>query len=754
MRIAFRSLLRHPGFAALSIGTLAAGLGLIAALASVADAIFFRPLPVARPGEVVRIFTATREQPLGFVSFPDFEDFRRDYPAVAQTQVLIAVGDPPRIRIGLAVTPDYFDVLGVAPASGRNFRPEDAGGAVVMLAYSFWRANPQAIGSTLRLGRTSFTVIGVAPKDFGLDRFIHEDYYVCTGAFAAGLLPVTGRPWEDRSRRFFSVYARVRGPIGVGRAKIAAIGSHLETEFPATNRGRRAVLITERDARMRSDRTMPALARALVVVALLLIAITAVNFAGLMMVRNQSRAREIATHVALGSTRVRLFRESIAETMLLAITAAAVGLLIGWAATQMLASVATLPTDFHFAIAPRIDARVALSIAVAAILCGAAAARSKPMAVRTRWRGALVTVEIALASLLIASDAMLLERIARTRNVDLGYRTEHVFVAVIDPAQAGYDEVRARAFYNELVDRVRHLRGVAGVALAQSVPLAYTGAQREIAIEGEAETLPVWMNVVTEDYFDLMHMRPLAGRVFDRRDTAASLPIAVVNQELAKRCGIGCSFRMNGHAVKVVGVVPTARYFQIGEAPRPFFYLPFSQNYASRTALHVDGGAPSEILNAIRQQDPGLPVSEARMLADYARQGAMFHARIASYTIGAVGIGGLILALAGLYGLVSCDAARRRREIGIRMALGAQRIVVVRVLFAKFFWRSLASASAGSAAAIACAPSLATVSGADNLKVWPAVISAGLVLVLSLCAGLIPAWRASGIDPALVLRQD
>ncbi|HWZ32538.1 MAG TPA: ABC transporter permease [Bryobacteraceae bacterium] len=594
MRIA---LLRHPGFTALSIATLAAGLGLIAALASVADAIFFRPLPVARPGEVVRIFTATREQPLGFVSFPDFEDFRRDYPAVAQTQVLIAVGDPP-IRMGLAVTPDYFDVLGVAPGSGRNFRPEDAGAPVVTLAYSFWRANPQAIGSVIRLGRTSFTVIGVAPEDFGLDRFIHEDYYVCTGAFAAGLLPV------------------------------------------------------------------------------------------------------------------------------------------------------------HFAIMPRIDARVALSIVVAAMVCGAAAARSKPMAVRTRWRGALVTVEIALASLLIASDAMLLERIARTRNIDLGYRTEGVFVAVIDPAQAGYDEVRARAFYAELIERIRHLRGVSGVALAQSVPLAYTGAQREIAIEGEAETVAVWMNVVTEDYFDLMRMRPLAGRVFDRRDTAAGLPVAVVNQELAKRCGIGCSFRMNGHAVKVVGVTPSARYFQIGEPPRPFFYLPFSQNYASRMALHVDGGAPSEILNAIRQQDPGLPVSEARMLADYARQGAMFHARIASYTIGAVGIGGLILALAGLYGLVSCDAARRRREIGIRMALGAQRIVVVRVLFAKFFWRSLASASAGSAAAIACAPSLATVSGADNLKVWPAVISAGLVLVLSLCAGLIPAWRASGIDPALVLRQD
>src|SRR5258706_11871585 len=228
MWISLRTPIRRPGFTILAIASLAVGLGLVTALASLGEAILFRPLPVARPAEIVRIFMASHEQPLGFVSFLDFEDLRRAQSltgAVAQTQVLIAAGDPPRIRMGLAVTPDYFDVLGVAPALGRNFRPDDARAPVVMLAHAFWRANPQPVGSTIRLGRAAFTVIGVAPENFGLDRFLHEEFYVLTSAFAAELLPVSGRPLEDRARRFFTVFARVRGSIDPARAEIASIGA-------------------------------------------------------------------------------------------------------------------------------------------------------------------------------------------------------------------------------------------------------------------------------------------------------------------------------------------------------------------------------------------------------------------------------------------------------------------------------------------------------------------------------------------------
>jgi ABC-type antimicrobial peptide transport system permease subunit len=753
MWMALRGLLRRPGFTILAIVSLAVGLGLITALASLADAILFRPLPVAQPGEVARIFTTSREQAAGFVSFPDFDDFRRAPSirgAVAQTQLLIAVGDPPRIRMGLAITPDYFDVLGVAPAIGRGFRVDDAHTPVVILSYAFWRANPRPPGTTIRLGRTPFTVIGVAPENFGLDRFVREDFYVLTGAFAAGLLPSNGSPLEDRSRRFFSIFARVRGPLEAAQAEIASISARLEKQFPETNRGRRAVLMTEYQARIHSDLTMPALARILGGVAALIIAMTAANFAALLLVRVQLRARDTAVRVTLGATTARLVGENALESGLLAAAALAIGLPLGWGAARTLARLAVLPTDFHFAIDPRLDLRIA-GFAMATAVMVAIAGNSAGMRA-ARWRNFLIVVEIALASLLSGADAMLIGKIAATRKLDLGYRTEGVFVAALDPAQAGYDPARTRVYYDQLVERLGSLHGVKAVAMAQSVPLGYTGAQRDIAIGGDRET--VWMNLVSRDYFELMRMRPVAGRRFDERDSTASPAVAVVNQELAKRCGVGCRFRMNGHNVDVVGVVLTAKYFSLGEAPRPYFYVPYSQNYASRMIVHVDGGSIRDVLEAIRRMDPSQPLSEARMLAGYAAQGATFQTRVARDAIGLVGICGLILALTGLYGVISHDAARRQREIGIRMAIGASRATLVRLLIVKGWMAVVIGTAIGSIVAIACSRVLASATGGGDLNLWLAPCAGLGVLAVASIAVLVPAWRGSAIDPAQVLRRN
>jgi putative ABC transport system permease protein len=200
MRFALRSLLKHPGSTGLAVVSLAAGLGLVTALASLADAILFHPLPVAKASEIVRLYTLSKGQPLGFVSYPDFDDFRRAARSVsgliAQSQVLVALGDagaPARVRMGLAVTPDYFDVLGVAPAVGRAFSASESREPVVMLAYEFWESHREVVGRTILLGGSAFTVIGVAPKGFGLDRFAHEDFYVPMGAVSECLRAAQAR---------------------------------------------------------------------------------------------------------------------------------------------------------------------------------------------------------------------------------------------------------------------------------------------------------------------------------------------------------------------------------------------------------------------------------------------------------------------------------------------------------------------------------------------------------------------------------
>ncbi|MBZ5604775.1 MAG: ABC transporter permease [Acidobacteriia bacterium] len=746
MRTAIRVLRRHPGFTILAILSPAVGLGLITALLSLAEAILFRPLPVSRPGEVVRIVTTSRDQPMGFVSYPDFLDLRGAIDAVAETQVLIAAGDPPRVRMGLAVTPDYFDVLGVPAAIGRTFHSGEEHAPMVVLAHAFWRTNPVPVGGTIRLGKTPFTVIGIAPENFGLDRFLHEDFYVSTGAFAAGLLPATGRPLEDRGRRFFTVFARVHGTIDSARAAVAAAGAKLEAQFPETNRGRRALLLTESEARLRSDKTMPALARILVAVTALIAAITAANFAGLMFMRTLAQARDRSIRVALGATRGRMLRDHFAQSALLCGAALALGLPLGAAAARALAHSAVLPTDFHFAIEPMLSRPMTIAAAMAAVLvalCGSLA--PKPVI-----RSAVIAAEIALATMLTAAGAMLIEKTGASQRIHLGYRTEGIFVAALDPAQAGSGETRTRVFYDQLLRRLRALPGVRRVALAQSVPLGYAGAQREIAFEGDREKLVVWMNTVTPEYFDLMRIRPVAGRTFDDREAA---PVAVVNREFARRCGLGCRFRMNGREVLVIGIVPAAKYFYLGEPARPYFYLPYSQNYASRMIVHVEGGAPREILEEIRRLDPAQAVSETRMLSDYASQGATFHTRIALDAVGFVGTCGLGLALVGLFGIVSHEAARRRREIPIRVALGASRLRIVALVLRKGITLATGGALAGWIAALAGARWLAAATDPGGFDLWRAPAMAALaVIAIAGIAAFLPAWRASRVDPAGVLR--
>ena len=712
-----------------------------AALASIVDAILLRPLPVARPEEISRVFTSSEGQPLGFVSYPDFEDFLKVKPMVAECLIPVAVGEPAQVRLALAVTPNYFEVLGVGAGIGRTFSPDDQ--AVAILA----RGTASDIGKNLRVGAKLYTVIGVAPENFGLDRFLHPDLYIPIRSYGDGKI------LEDRSRRFLTVHVRGINP----GAEIAAIARRLEREHPETNRGRRAVVLDEMTARLRIDKMMPPLAGLLGALALLILTIACANACGALLIRGESRARETALKMALGASRARLLGESLREAGGISVKACALGLPLAWFAKEALRRSIVLPSDVGISIAARIDGRVTLLAVAAAfaatLICGIAPSsirvnvwatlKAQERSTKSRTRNVLAIIEIALAAALVTTGGSLWSGLNAANHVDLGYRGDHIAVMTFDPAQFGYSETRTRAFYRELMERTKALPGVRGVALAQSVPLGMTGAQKQIRI-GDQEEMTVWMNIVTPEYFARMRIGIVRGRTFDDRDVAA----VIVNEELARRVGVGERMKVGGKTVEVIGVVKTAKYMRWDEAPRPFFYLPYSQNYASRMTLHVESA--ENVFEAVRTLAREVPASDVRMLRDYFDNGAMFAVKAALRIAAIAGGGGLLLALAGLYGVVSSSVARRRREIGIRVALGARPGTV----FAMIVGQGMTLATIGTAAGVMAGQyGSRFLPGLARADAGLLIGAAALVLMASLAACAAPVTRALGVDPAVVLRE-
>jgi predicted permease len=651
------------------------------------------------------------------------------------------------MKLALAVTPDYFQVLGVTAKFGRTFTEGDRMAAILA------RGDASDLGKTLRVGARLYTVIGIAPENFGLDRFLHEDLYIPIRSYGDGKI------LEDRSRRFLTVHMRGFN----ADAEIAAIAARLEREHPETNRGRRAVVLDELTARLRTDKMMAPLASLLGVLAALILAIGCVNACGALLMTGEARARETALKICLGAGPMRLLGERLRESAGIAVLGCTTGLGFAWAVTGVLRKSIVLPTDFGISIAARIDLRVvalALTAAVVAtIICGLApccmvawrmdawaALKARERSAKSGARNMLVMVEIGMAAALAATGGSLWIGLDAAKNTNLGYRADGISVITFDPGQSGYAEARTRAFYRDLIERVKQLPGVKGVALAQSVPLGMTGAQKQIRIRNEEE-MTVWMNIVTPEYFEIMHIRLVAGHGFDDRDAA------IVNEELAKRVGIGEKMRVGGRMVEVIGIVKTAKYMRWDEAPRPYFYLPYAKNYASRMTLHVE--ARASVLEAVRRLARDVPASDARALREYFDNGAMFGVKIALKIAGVVGGGGLALALAGLYGVVSRAVARRRREIGIRVALGARHAHV----FAMIVRQGMALAIAGTVVGLILAVYGMRllggfVPGPQESSWWAGAGAAGLTLAASFAACAVPAIRALRVDPAAVLRED
>ncbi|HLW76181.1 MAG TPA: FtsX-like permease family protein, partial [Bryobacteraceae bacterium] len=581
---------------------------------------------------------------------------------------------------------------------------------------------------------------------------------------------------EDRGRRFLTVAGRLaRGAkVGQARAEIEGMAARLEREYPETNRGRKATVETEMESRMGGNPPVGPFAWLLAAMGAVILAIAAANAGGLLLGRAERKSQEIAVKLALGATWMRLAAGFAREAMGVVAAGAALGFPMAWAAAKMLARRVTLPTDFSFSIDPKFDARIgavaALGLGVIAITCACApamAARRIEIGIaiqrRSRWRGALAAVEIGLAGALAMMGVALVDGIRAAQNIDPGYRVEQVVTVAMDPVQEGYTKAQARAFFETVLERVRGVAGVKRAALAQSAVLGYMRAPARVQCERDAAVHSaddsMWMNTVSPEYFELMRLPLMAGRGFDERDTEASEAAAIVNQELAKRCGMGQRIRVNGRAARVVGIARNAKYFDLQEKTQPYVYLAFAQNFASRMVLHaeVEGDAARMIPaleRVIHAIDPGMAVSEARPLGESIERGSMFSARAAVDAVSGIGGCAIALALVGVYGAIAQFTARRKREMGIRAALGASTAGLIR-------W---AMRGAGELVAIGVAGGMAAGVAGERLLAarvpgipgwdWAGLWAVAGILAIAAVAGLIPAGRAARSNPTVLLRTE
>ena len=795
LKYAGRMLLRNPGFAAIATLCLALGIGATTATFSIADALLLRPLPIAKPDEVATVNQSTPENNAVALSYPELQDLRRrtmpdaagyrlSLMAIAQTP-----NDVPRMKMGMAVTTGFFQMLGVNPPIGRAFTAEESEvpgrGNVVLLSHEFWQSefasNPSVIGRTVRINTTPVTVAGVLPEDFSVHPSLRPAYYV---PFAFG------NRLDDRTARNLNVKGRLKPGSSLAsiQAEATALSKQLEEQYPESNRQHTLIVRTEFQSRVQQSPQLAAVVVVLWALAALVLAIASANIASLLLARASQRSREMAIRLSVGAGRARVLRQLLTESLALSALGAAAGVALAFVAIRYLASI-QIPTDTPIVIDVRLDVRVlvfaSLAAAATALLAGIVPAwRSLDIAIApalkptgltssTRWsmlgRNALVTAQVALSLVLLVASTAMLDAFRRMMLLDPGIRTKGLLMVEFDPSMIGYTGEQSRVFYRQLLERVRQIPGVRGATLARGIPFRPNFTEEGVAPEDyqlppNQQSVTVSYNVVEEGYFETAGVSLVSGRPFR---SVEGRPVAIVNEEFAKRYWpsrdpIGRRFlmRSNGEYVEVIGVARTGKYLSLVEAPQPYFYLPFARHPRTRMTLlaqtdRTAGTLTSGVLEAVRSLDANQPVFNVRDIETYFELGVIGLTLSVIRIVWCMGGVGLLLALIGLYGLVSYSTARRTREIGIRMALGADASKVMWLVLRQGLGLGVVGSLIGLLLAVPLFRALATaVSGVGRLSSWPvAAVAAGLLVVVA-AACWIPARRAAMIDPNRALRVD
>lgn len=809
---AFRVLRKDPGFTTVAICSLALGIGATAAMFTFADALLLRPLPVPQADRVVAINTAT-SAPFAAnttVSYPDYIDLRdrnRTFEGLvaasfAKLGYSAAPHALPRMKLALFVSGNFFRVLGVEPALGRGFRADEdqAEGrdAVVVLGHDFWvsqfGASRSVLGSRIRLNGVEFTVIGVAPERFtGIDPLFRPPLFIPL-AMAPRLEPENLLHNRDAGWLF------LKGPLKSGvslkqaQADVGAIAAELLKLHTQPGPAERLVVETELQLRTAQWPEVWAMVMALGLLGLCVLAVACANVAGLLLSRARGRSREVAVRLAIGATRWALVRQLLFENLLVAVAGGGAGVLVADAIAGLWRQ-GPLPTDLPIVLDMPVDHRVllfTLSVAVlSTLLFGLApalrmtrpdlvpalkAADADSAGKRHLWgRNTIVAGQVALSMVLLMICSVLVHGFHSRLKQGPGFRIHGLFLASFDPRLAHYSDAQTQRFYRDLLERTRAATGVRSAALTSLVPM--TGSENlgivpvSYPLRRGERAITVLGSYVSDGYFQAMDIPILRGRSFVESDGQSSPLVAVVNEHLANHYwpggnALGQRFHLRdaaGDVVEIVGIARMSKYVWIAEAPSDFVYLPLKQHPRSLLTLVAESAAPDaaavapSLSGVVHGLDPDMPVFETRTMQEIYARLAVRNASMITNVVAALGLMGLVLAVVGLYGLVAYSVSRRTREIGIRIAIGADPPKVVWMVLWQGLRLSAAGVAAGVVAAFFACRGIASAVGAG------APFRAGLVdyaaialplLGITMLAAWTPARRASQVDPIRALRDE
>lgn len=814
LRYAARTIAHSKLSTVLIVLILGLGIGANSAIFSLADAMLLRPLPVLRPSEIVTVSSFSPDSfsdssgPLSYLDYVDYRDRSKSFDGLAAFSDIMSfgfaerAGQLPKLKGGMLVSGNLFRVMGVRPQLGRDFNPEEdrvpGRDAVAVLGNEFWQAqfasDPSVIGRHILLNGEDFSIIGVAPKEFtGLDQYLRPDVYVPVMMWPR-LAPTPGQPFlDDRSARGLFVKGRLKP--GVSTAQAAAdlhvIARDLERAYPKTNRARDVAVRTEFQLRLHVDRTNAVLTAVLLALAGAVLLIACANVAGLLLGRARTRSREMAVRLAIGAGRFRLIRQLLAESFLIALLGGAAGLALGYGGIQFIGRF-QIPTDLPIRFSIQLDRRALVFSLVAAllsaVLCGLAPALETTRASlvtalktadvdipgkRRLWgRNILVVCQIAASVTLLIAALQLTRMFQQKWSAGPGFRTDHILTMSFNPQMVHSTEAQAQSFYKDLVRRVRALPGVKSAALTGWLPMG--AGQDAVAVVPDGypmpagrDTFPVEMNVADESYFDTFQVQLVRGRGFRVTDTATAPKVAVVNEQFAKTYwpngdALGKRFRIdsaNGPWVQIVGISTTAKYDWIGEGPTQCLYLPITQRPRSQLTLLVETqGAPAAmaepVRDLVRKLDSTQPVFDVRTAEEFYQKRVVMAPVMIVQLVSAMGLVGLILALAGLYGLISYAANRRTREIGIRMAIGADAKSVLRMILRQAVALVTAGMIIGLLSGWAVEQALHAVFDTSGTDINAYLLLLPALLAVTLVAAFIPAQKAARIDPTRALRYE
>ncbi len=818
MRYALRLLAKNPGFGAIAVLSLALGIGANTTIFTVINAILLHPLPVKDISRVVQVdtidtktlVTAANATKLG-MSFPNYQDYARDNQvftaagcAVGPLPLTWSGGAEPKQIFGQLVSANYFDILGMRPAVGRFFLPDEdsklGGNDVAVLSYSLWAnkfgSDPNAVGKVLTLNATQYTVIGVAPRGFkGAFTFGNaEQVWIPVSMYPQALAGFFKDNFNDRRFLTTTMYGRLKDGVSVASAEasLKTMATHLESAFPKDNASRSVALTPLADAAVGvNNRTQIALAGGMMmgIVGLVLL-IACVNLANLLLAQAASREKEIGLRAALGATSGRVVRQLLTESLVLAILSAVVGFVIAYGGRAALWSfrppfIEDGDIDLSF------DSHVLLfTVSVAlltAVLIGVAPAikAAKPNLIdtlkvggrggtvgwtRNPFRSLLVVLEIALALVALVGSGLFIRSMQNAQRIDPGFESKKLFVFAFDLGALHYDEGRGQQYFRAAIERAKGTPGVESATIASNFPLG-GGLLRTVFPEGQDEasgyrgTLTT-LNDIAPNFFETLRIPLVTGREFNDADRKDTKQVAIINEAMAKQFwpeqnAVGKRFHFFGETElrEVVGMVRNTVVNTIGEEPQPLAYLPLTQDFSPAVTMQVrTSGRPEAVISSVRSQaqslDPNLALTNVNTIEELIDQG-LYAPRLGAALLSVFGALALFLAVMGVYGVLSYSVNQQTREIGIRMAMGAETGRVLKLVVGQGMRLALAGLALGLVIALAAMRVLSTL--LFGVSAHDPVIFIGVSAVLlaaAILACYIPARRATRVDPMIALRYE